>query len=83
MEAEIALLNTSMSKIDQLTNNIDDALAPRRQRIEKLSGSHMLLKKLQFLFELPARLKQCVDMQAHAQAVKYYVKAAHVLEEAR
>jgi hypothetical protein len=27
--------------------------------------------QLQFLFELPARLSKCIDMEAYRQAVKY------------
>lgn len=42
-----------------------------------------MLKKLQFLFELPARLNQCVEMGALEQAVTYYVRAAKVLHHYR
>ena len=38
-----------------------------------------MLKKLQFLFELPARLRQCLDMKMYDQAVRYYAKAKNVL----
>jgi hypothetical protein len=38
-----------------------------------------MLKKLQFLFELPARLRQCLDMKMYQQAVRYYAKAKNVL----
>ena len=40
-----------------------------------------LVKRLQFLFELPMRLQQCVDMGAYAQAVKYFTKAEMVLKK--
>jgi hypothetical protein len=62
---------------------VNDTLAPRRERIKKLAGGHLMLKKLQFLFELPARLNQCVEMGALEQAVTYYVRAAKVLHHYR
>lgn len=34
----------------------------------------------QFLFELPSRLKKCVERKAYEQAVRYYSRAANVLE---
>ena len=30
----------------------------------------MLCMQLQFLFELPARLKKCIEMKSYGQAVK-------------
>ncbi|XP_006822428.1 vacuolar protein sorting-associated protein 51 homolog, partial [Saccoglossus kowalevskii] len=36
---------------------------------------------LQFLFELPARLKKCIEMKAYGQAVRYYTKARTVLHQ--
>ncbi|XP_059810888.1 vacuolar protein sorting-associated protein 51 homolog [Hypanus sabinus] len=44
-----------------------------------IPGVHALLRKLQFLFELPARLKKCVELEAYGQAVRYYTKARSVL----
>eukprot|EP00061_Rhincodon_typus_P005053 g24063.t1 len=41
----------------------------------------MLLRKLQFLFELPARLNKCIELEAYGQAVRYYSKARSVLHQ--
>ncbi|XP_072407060.1 vacuolar protein sorting-associated protein 51 homolog [Chiloscyllium punctatum] len=46
-----------------------------------LSGVHTLLRKLQFLFELPARLNKCIELEAYGQAVRYYSKARSVLHQ--
>lgn len=46
-----------------------------------LSGVHTLLRKLQFLFELPARLNKCLELQAYAQAVRSYRHARCVLQQ--
>jgi hypothetical protein len=79
MKGEISSLTNSMSCISDLSTSIDGALLARRERISKLGGSHALLKKLQFLFELPARLRKCVELKAYPEAVSYYARAARIL----
>lgn len=44
-------------------------------------GVHTLLRKLQFLFELPARLNKCLELQAYAQAVNSHRRARCVLQQ--
>lgn len=46
-----------------------------------LLGVHTLLRKLQFLFELPARLNKCLELQAYAQAVGSHRRARCVLQQ--
>ncbi|XP_077992479.1 vacuolar protein sorting-associated protein 51 homolog [Glandiceps talaboti] len=81
MEDEMDGLVTNMAAITEFSACISNTLQDRRQQINKLSGVHSLLKKLQFLFELPARLKKCIEMKAYSQAVRYYTKARAVLQQ--
>lgn len=81
MEDRMRALADKMSDITDSSDSINSALSKRKQQIAKLSGVHNLLKKLQFLFELPKRLKKCIDMKAYGQAVHYYTKASHLLEQ--
>lgn len=60
---------------------ITDTLKDRREKIGRLSGTHALLKKLQFLFELPTKLKDCIAEDDLATGVKYYLRAERVLEQ--
>lgn len=46
-----------------------------------IPGVHTLLRKLQFLFELPARLNKCLEMQAYTQAVRSHRHARCVLQQ--
>jgi len=55
-------------------------LQANRQQIAKLSGVHSLLTKLQFLFELPSRLKKCLETKSYVTAVNYYSKTKAVLQ---
>ncbi|XP_072101871.1 vacuolar protein sorting-associated protein 51 homolog [Mobula birostris] len=79
MEDEMDCLATNMSAITEFSARISHTLQDQHQQITKLSGVHALLRKLQFLFELPARLKKCVELEAYGQAVRYYTKARSVL----
>eukprot|EP00053_Salpingoeca_punica_P015908 m.147747 g.147747 ORF g.147747 m.147747 type:complete len:917 (+) comp16829_c2_seq1:104-2854(+) len=81
MDDAMTSLHSKMQAIAKTSAKIDETLAPKRNQILKLSSSHSLLKKLQFLFELPSRLKMCVDKQAYTQAVKYYAKASGILNK--
>ncbi|XP_035228187.1 vacuolar protein sorting-associated protein 51 homolog [Stegodyphus dumicola] len=79
MEEEMDCLSSNMSIITEFSGNISSTLQGRRQEISKLTGVHTLLKKLQFLFELPPCLKTCIQNGSYGQAVRYYLKAQRVL----
>ncbi|XP_051900859.1 vacuolar protein sorting-associated protein 51 homolog [Pristis pectinata] len=79
MEDEMDCLTTNMSAITEFSARISHTLQDQHQQITKLSGVHTLLRKLQFLFELPARLNKCIELEAYGQAVRYHSKARSVL----
>lgn len=81
MEEEMDKLSVKMSAITEFNDKISNTLQDKRLQITKLSGVHALLRKLQFLFELPSRLKKCVEMKQYALAVRYYTKARVVLHQ--
>jgi hypothetical protein len=81
LEDDMTHLGSRMEEITTASDSINRALADRKREIVKLCGVHHLLKKLQFLFELPSRLNKCMEMGFYAQAVKTYVKASHVLAQ--
>uniref|UniRef100_UPI00358F659C vacuolar protein sorting-associated protein 51 homolog n=1 Tax=Myxine glutinosa TaxID=7769 RepID=UPI00358F659C len=81
MEDEMESLAANMASITEFSGKIGATLQDRRRQITKLSGVHTLLRKLQFLFELPALLARCVELQKYAQAVRYYIRAQDVLQQ--
>lgn len=83
MEDQMEKLTNNMAAITELNSNINLSMMANREKIEKLSSVHSVLQKLQFLFELPARLQKCLDMGAYAAAVSYYVKTKSVLHRYR
>ncbi|XP_069501046.1 vacuolar protein sorting-associated protein 51 homolog isoform X2 [Ambystoma mexicanum] len=83
MEDEMDCLANNMASITEFSGSISSTLQDQHEQITKLSGVHTLLRKLQFLFELPARLNKCIDMEAYAQAVRYHGKARSILHQYR
>lgn len=81
MEDEMDCLSTNMAAITEFSARISGTLQDQHVQITKLSGVHTLLRKLQFLFELPARLNKCLEMQAYAQAVNSHRRARCVLQQ--
>uniref|UniRef100_A0A8D3D5J1 Vacuolar protein sorting-associated protein 51 homolog n=1 Tax=Scophthalmus maximus TaxID=52904 RepID=A0A8D3D5J1_SCOMX len=81
MEDEMDCLSANMAAITEFSACISGTLQDQHAQITKLSGVHTLLRKLQFLFELPARLNKCLELQAYAQAVNSHRRARCVLRQ--
>lgn len=86
MKDSVSSMDDKMKKLlegmDEMTDTsamINAALSENRSRVEKLVGVRRLMKKLEFLFELPVRLNRSIELEAYAQAVKYYNMASGVL----
>lgn len=80
MESDMQLLSQNMGRIDSLCGAIDAKMAPRRDKIDELSGVFRLLQGRQFLFELPSRLRNDLNRGQYADAVKYYLLTMDVLK---
>ena len=81
MEGEMAALITNMATISATTASIEQQLAPNRERVENLVGVSRLLKRLEFLFELPGRLTKSIEMGAYEQAVRYFRVSVNILSQ--
>ncbi|KAH8018890.1 hypothetical protein HPB51_013570 [Rhipicephalus microplus] len=81
MEEEMDHLSSNMATISKFSTSIGGTLQGRREQMIKLSSTHSLLKKLQLLFELPPRLKACIENESYEEAVTYYTKAQKVLKQ--
>ena len=81
MENEMNKLDTTLSAVTEYSDKVNKALHDKRSQIAQLSGVHTLLHKLQFLFELPSRLKKCIEFKQYDIAVRYYIKARDVLNK--
>ena len=62
------------------SEHVNAKLGKHRDEIEQLNNVRGLLKKLQSVFDLPARLRACVELGSLASAVREYAAAAPLLE---
>ena len=81
METEIETLISTMDSVGKRSEQINQKLQPKRERVENIQSLQRLIKRLEFLFELPLRLKRSIELEAYTQAVKYYNMASGILEK--
>lgn len=86
-------LRERIQVVSSVTDTIGSNLDGNRSKVDKLVSVRRLLKKLQFLFDLPLRLqrygrrccvmRRCVELEAYDQAVEYYTSSTMVLNDYR
>ena len=77
----MAELQTTIAATSERAEAVNSKLGAHREQIEQLNGVRNLIKKLQAVFDLPQRLRVCVEQNALALAVKYYAGAAPLLDK--
>lgn len=73
------LLKT-VTVVRRKSDGINASLCERRERIEELNGTRSLLRKVQFIFDLPHRLRKCMSAENYVGTVKYYQGALPILK---
>jgi hypothetical protein len=81
MEEEMECLVVSMGEITEFNDKINGSFKDKRKELSRLSDIDTLLKKLQFLFDLPSKLNEFITVKnSYSLAVKYYCKARKTLD---
>ena len=80
MEDEMEQLASSMTNITTFSANISDRLRGGRQEVARLSTAHATLQKLQFVLELPDKLKMSIEEGRQGQAVQDWLRAERALK---
>jgi hypothetical protein len=81
MQEKMDSLMDQVSLISNSSNSIEDAFTPSRKDVEKLLDVSQTLKKLEFLLELPSRLKRCIQKNSFDKAVHYYQRCRDTLQQ--
>ncbi|MCL4133936.1 UNVERIFIED_CONTAM: hypothetical protein GTU68_027072 [Idotea baltica] len=81
MSAQVSRLQENMSKITESSQNITKDLQGRRDKLSHLLGIHSTLKKLQFLFQLPQNIDECIKEKKFSEGVRSYVETVEVLQK--
>jgi len=80
MESNMDQLLDTVTVVRAKSDGVNASLCDRRERIEELNGTRSLLRKIQFIFDLPQRLRKCVSAENYGAAVKYYQGALPILK---
>ncbi|CAI5486288.1 unnamed protein product [Closterium sp. Naga37s-1] len=80
MESSMDQLLRTVTTVQEQSTAINSNLSERRERIEQLNGTRSLLRKAQFIFDLPKRLRTYSKNHQYRAAVKAYVGALPILQ---
>lgn len=83
MEEEMSQLAASMTNITSFSAEISERLRTRRTSVARLSLSAATLQKLQFVLELPEKLKESISLGRAGQAVEDWGRAELALARYR
>eukprot|EP00624_Nannochloropsis_granulata_P006067 evm.model.NODE_4407_length_63659_cov_22.504595.9 len=81
MKAEMDALVKNMEGIASRMQVVNSFLGDKRAKVDKLVSVRRLLKRLDFLFDLPINLNRYVQAQDFALAVTCYAKAIDILRQ--
>eukprot|EP00258_Populus_trichocarpa_P025155 XP_024441174.1 vacuolar protein sorting-associated protein 51 homolog isoform X1 [Populus trichocarpa] len=80
MEASMEQLLGKITSVQSRSDGVNTSLFEKREHIEKLHRTHNLLRKIQFIYDLPARLGKCIKSETYADAVKIYIGAMPIFK---
>lgn len=80
MEHELDLLSHNMELITNKSNEITKNLGGKREELDRMSTTHSLLNKIQFILHLPDTIKTLVNDNNLTGAVDHYLEAKPALD---
>ncbi|XP_020113910.1 vacuolar protein sorting-associated protein 51 homolog [Ananas comosus] len=80
MEANMEQLLAKITSVQSKSDTVNASLYEKREHIEKLHRTRNLLRKVQFIYDLPTRLNKCIKAEAYADAVRFFTGAKPIFE---
>ncbi|CAD6206570.1 unnamed protein product [Miscanthus lutarioriparius] len=80
MEANMDQLLAKITSVQSKSDTVNTSLFDKRENIEKLHRTRNLLRKVQFIYDLPTRLNKCIKTEAYADAVRFFTGAKPIFE---
>lgn len=80
METNMEQLLEKITSVQSRSDGVNTSLFEKREHIEKLHCTRNLLRKVQFIYDLPTRLQKCIKSEAYAEAVKFYTGATPIFK---
>ncbi|GKV40491.1 hypothetical protein SLEP1_g48133 [Rubroshorea leprosula] len=80
METNMEQLLDKIMSVQSRSDGVNTSLFEKREHIEKLHRTRNLLRKVQFIYDLPARLGKCIKSESYADAVRFYTGAMPIFK---
>nr|XP_017233838.1 PREDICTED: vacuolar protein sorting-associated protein 51 homolog [Daucus carota subsp. sativus] len=80
MEANMEQLLEKILCVQSRSDGVNTSLHGKRDHIEKMHRTRNLLRKVQFIYDLPTRLGKCIKAEAYADAVRLYTGAMPIFK---
>ncbi|KAG5251924.1 vacuolar protein sorting-associated protein [Salix suchowensis] len=80
METNMEQLLDKIMTVQSKSDGVNTKLFEKREHIEKLHRTRNLLRKVQFIYDLPSRLGKCIKSEAYADAVRFYIGAMPIFK---
>ncbi|RDX89618.1 Vacuolar protein sorting-associated protein 51-like protein [Mucuna pruriens] len=80
METNMEQLLEKIMSVQSRSDSVNTSLFDKREHIEKLHLTCNLLRKVQFIYDLPDRLDKCIKSEAYADAVRFYIGAMPIFK---
>lgn len=80
MESNMEQLLAKITSVQSRSDTVNASLFDKRENIEKLHRTRNLLRKVQFIYDLPTRLNKCIKTTAYADAVRFFTGAKPIFE---
>ncbi|KAF2364211.1 hypothetical protein FHG87_005028 [Trinorchestia longiramus] len=79
MENQLQQLQSNMALITESSSAITAGLKERRDELSRLLNAHTTLQKLEFLFQLPDKMDECISKGTLKEGVECYLNTCEVL----
>ncbi|KAK7396961.1 hypothetical protein VNO78_18125 [Psophocarpus tetragonolobus] len=80
MEEDMEQLLEKIMSVQSRSDSVNTSLCENREHIEKMHRTCNLLRKIQFIYDLPDRLGKCIKSEAYADAVRFYTGAMPIFK---
>ncbi|KAJ3672782.1 hypothetical protein LUZ60_006156 [Juncus effusus] len=80
METNMEQLLAKITSVQSKSDTVNTCLFEKREHIEKLHRSRNLLRKVQFIYDLPTRLNKCIKAEAYSDAVRFFTGAKPIFQ---
>lgn len=80
MESNMEQLLEKIMSVQSRSDGVNTSLFEKRQHVEKLHCTRNLLRKVQFIYDLPTTLEKCIKSESYADAVRFYIGAMPIFK---